>query len=456
MTDQMMVEPGPGERVPPHDEAAEVSVIGAVLLSKQALEDVSEAMRPADFYQPRNELILTAALALAARGAPVDAVTVIDELQRTGRLVQAGGATYLHRCTTFVPTAANAGYYAEIVASKAVMRRLVEAGTRIVEMGYASEGEPSALVEGARAEVDGVTAATIRDSGVIGSLLDEMVDQLKEKPELVPTPWPALDRILGGFAPGRLYVVAARPGKGKSALTAQIAVELAKHGPVGMASLEMGKLEILQRLVSSVGQIPLTALTQHQMLQKDWNSFVIARPLIHDLPLHVRDDLYTFTQIASFARSLHRQGRMQGLVIDYLQLVTTGEKHSERRLEIDAITRACKELARSLNIPVFLISQLSRAGTARGKGKEVPPLLTDLRESGSIEQDCDVVVFLYRDDYYNPEDSERPGICEVIVAKQRNGPRGTVELPFRARTASFTNAVDSYPPLVAHGEEMPF
>lgn len=424
---QLGLDEGAG-RIPPHDMLAEQSVVGAILLgSKQALDDVSEQMRPDDFYQPRHEVILTSALALTARGLPVDVVTVGDELQRTGKVAQAGGHAYLHHCASVVITPANAGYYAGIVAEKAVLRRLVEAGTRIVEMGYASEGDTSALVEHARAEVDGVSSKIARSSEPIGSLIEDLAAQLEEKPELTPTPWPRLDGIIGGFRPGALYVIAARPGKGKSALAAQMGVELAKRGPVGFLSLEMGRMAILQRLVSMLGEVPLPALVNHQMTQTDWNSFArVAAPVLRGLPLHVEDaGGWTMTQVASYARSLHRDGGMQGLIVDYLGLLKTDGQHRERHLEVASITRACKELATALGVPVILLSQLNRQGIARGKGKETPPVLTDLRESGAIEQDSDVVVLLHRED--------RSSVLEVNVAKNRHGPTDRFELKWEGR-----------------------
>ncbi|ERG63516.1 hypothetical protein L332_03480 [Agrococcus pavilionensis RW1] len=410
----------PVERTPPADDVAERSVIGAILLSRQAMEDVAAAMQPGDFYQPRHELILRAALALTHRGVPVDAVTVGDELQRVGKLAAAGGVVYLHECTSAVTTVANAGHYARIVAEKAIMRRLVEAGMRITQMGYASEGDPAALVEGARAEVDAVSTATVTETGTIGAGLDDLARELEEAPTLVPTPWPSLDGVLGGFRPGAMYVIAGRPGKGKSVVALQIARKLAMRGPVGFVSLEMSKSEVLQRMVAQVASIPLTSLTTHQLTDVDWNSMRIARPSIMSLPLHVRDDLRTLEQVSSWARTLHRQGSMQALVVDYLGLLTSEERHRERHLEIGAMTGALKRLAMALDIPVFLLSQLNRQAIARGKGKEVPPVLTDLRESGSIEQDADVVMLLHRED--------RKNVLEVNVAKHRQGPTDRIEL----------------------------
>jgi len=420
----------PGERTPPADEAAERSVVGSIMMSQRANEDVTEAMRPEDFYQPRHETILRAALALTRRGAPVDVITVGDELTRAGLVAQAGGIPYLHECVAAVTTPANAGFYARIVAEKATLRRLVEAGTRITQMGFASEGDAAALVESARAEVDGVTPRTVQVSAPIGSLLDEMVDALGEKPQLTPTPWEALDGILGGIAPGRLYVIAGRPGKGKSVIATQLAFALAQHGPVGYVSLEMSRMEVLQRLASCIGSIPLTALVKSQLTDTDWNSMArVVRPALADLPLEVRDDIRSLEGVLSFARSLHRRGGMQGLVVDYLQIMDAPAGRSQdRRHEIDAITRACKELAMALGIPVFLLSQLNRQGVARGKGKEAPPVLSDLKESGAIEQDADIVLLLHREE---PKGS----VLEVNVAKHRQGPQGLIELLWEGQFA---------------------
>lgn len=399
---------------------AERAVLGGMMLEESVLWEVLGAVRAGDFSDPALAKVFEAIGELAHAGDPVDVISVTDRLQRTGRMDARVTPALPHELTSETPTGANAPYYAGIVADLAKRRRMAAAGQQLIDMA-GGEGDVEGMVERARGVVDEVSAATVSQVAPIGARLDSFIEELDEKPRMSPTPWPALDRLIGGFRPGALYVIAGRPGKGKSAIAGQIAYELAKQGTTGFVTVEMGEEEVLQRIVSAVGSVPFSAITNHQMTHPEWRAFAVAEPMIRALPLYVADRIRVFTQVASFARTLHRKGDLQGLVIDYLGLMTSGEKHTDRRLDLEAVTRGAKVLAKQLDIPVFLLAQLNRAAVVRGKGKEVAPIITDLRDTGSLEQDADCVILLHRDE-------QRNRVLEMNVAKHRQGPTGRIEL----------------------------
>lgn len=411
------------------DVRAERSVLGAVMLDAAVVWDVAEHLRPADFSDPSYGAVYEGMLELANANRPLDAIAVGDHLRRTGRTNDRVNDVLLHTLTSEVPTATNAAYYAGIVSDLAKRRRLQAVAQQIAALPTA-QGDVEGLIESAREAIDDVSTATVRAPRKIGDrvALDGLVEALDEKPQFVSTPWPALDRIIGGFRPGGLYVVAARPGIGKTVVGLQVARELAKSGPVGFVSLEMGEHEIQTRLVASMGSVTMDTLTNHQLTESDWHRFADVRAELERLSLFVHDGLSTSLQVVSFARTLHRMGGMRGLVIDYLTLLRTGEKHESRRLEVEAMTRTFKQLAQRLGIPVILLSQLNRQGLARGKGKPAPPRVEDLRESGSIEQDADVVMLLHRE-------SARSGELKVFVAKNRHGSEGEFALGWEGQFA---------------------
>jgi replicative DNA helicase len=419
-----------GERTPPHDLLAEQSAIGGMLLSKDAVADVVETVRGVDFYIPKHEVIFEAVLNLYSHGEPTDVIAVTDELTKTAQLQRAGGAEYLHTLTGLVPTAANAGYYASIVAEKAVLRRLVEAGTRIVQMGYASEGEVLDLVNNAQAEIYGVTGGVEAEDYVpLVEAIDTAVDEIERARgrdgEMigVPTGFAELDELTNGLHGGQLIIVAARPGLGKSTLALDFArAATVKHSmPAIFFSLEMGRSEIAMRLLAAESSIPMQTLRKGNMEQRDWDKLAQVRGQIADAPLYIDDSPnMTLVEIRAKCRRLSQKVGLKMVVIDYLQLMTSGKKVESRQQEVSEFSRALKLLAKELSVPVM------------------KPALADLRESGSLEQDADIVILLHREDAYDRE-APPTGEADLIVAKHRNGRQDTIKVSFSGMYSRFTD-----------------
>ncbi len=434
-----------GERTPPHDLLAEQSAIGGMLLSKDAVADVVETVRGIDFYIPKHEVVFEAVLTLYSHGEPTDVIAVTDELTKTGQLQRAGGAEYLHTLTGLVPTAANAGYYASIVAEKAVLRRLVEAGTRIVQMGYASEGEVVDLVNNAQAEIYSVTGGVEAEDYVpLVEAIDTAVDEIERARgrdgEMigVPTGFAELDELTNGLHGGQLIIVAARPGLGKSTLALDFArsATIKHHLPTIFFSLEMGRSEIAMRLLAAESTIGMTTLRKGNMEQRDWDKLANIRGQIADAPLYIDDSPnMTLVEIRAKCRRLSQKVGLKMVVIDYLQLMTSGKKVESRQQEVSEFSRALKLLAKELNVPVIALSQLNRGPEQRADKK---PALSDLRESGSLEQDADIVVLLHREDAYE-RDAPPTGEADLIVAKHRNGRQDTIKVAFSGMYSRFSD-----------------
>ncbi|HEY4224494.1 MAG TPA: replicative DNA helicase [Pseudolysinimonas sp.] len=434
-----------GERTPPHDLLAEQSAIGGMLLSKDAVADVVETVRGIDFYIPKHEVIFEAVLNLYSHGEPTDVIAVTDELTKTAQLQRAGGAEYLHTLTGLVPTAANAGYYASIVAEKAVLRRLVEAGTRIVQMGYASEGEVVDLVNNAQAEIYGVTGGVEAEDYVpLVEAIDTAVDEIERargrdgEMAGVPTGFAELDELTNGLHGGQLIIVAARPGLGKSTLALDFArsATIKHHLPTIFFSLEMGRSEIAMRLLAAESTIGMSTLRKGTMEQRDWDKLANIRGQIADAPLYIDDSPnMTLVEIRAKCRRLSQKVGLKMVVIDYLQLMTSGKKVESRQQEVSEFSRALKLLAKELNVPVIALSQLNRGPEQRADKK---PALSDLRESGSLEQDADIVVLLHREDAYE-RDATPTGEADLIVAKHRNGRQDTIKVAFSGMYSRFSD-----------------
>ncbi len=434
-----------GDRVPPHDLLAEQSSIGGMLLSKDAVADVIETVRGLDFYIPKHETIFNAVMSLYSHGEPTDVIAVTDELTKTGELSRAGGAEYLHTLTALVPTAANAGFYSTIVAEKAVLRRLVEAGTRIVQMGYASEGEVVDLVNNAQAEIYGVTGGVESEDYVplteaVTTAIDEIEAARGRDGQMVgvPTGFAELDELTNGLHPGQLIIIAARPAIGKSTLGLDIARAAAiKHDlPTIVFSLEMGRSEIAMRLLSAESSVPLQHMRKGTVHANDWTTIAQTRGRINDAPLYIDDSPnMTLVEIRAKCRRLKQKVGLKMVIIDYLQLMTSGKKVESRQQEVSEFSRALKLLAKELRVPVIAISQLNRGPEQRADKK---PALSDLRESGSIEQDADMVILLHRESAYEAENS-RAGEADLIVAKHRNGPTRTVTVGFHGHFSRFVD-----------------
>ncbi|ACV05335.1 Replicative DNA helicase [Kytococcus sedentarius] len=443
---------GPGmDRMPPQDVDAERSVLGGMLLSKDAIADVLELVRGVDYYRPAHELIHDAILDLFGRGEPADAITVADELTKRGNLQRAGGQAYLHQLMQAVPTAANAGYYAEIVAERAILRRLVEAGTRIVQMGYGQGGgEVEDVVNAAQAEVYAVSDKRgAEDYQVIGEIFDATVDEIEHASgsagEMigVPTGFADLDALTNGLHGGQMIVLAARPAMGKSTMGLDICRSASiQHGLTSaIFSLEMSKTEIVMRMLSAEASIQLQKLRKGEVDEHDWAKIAETQGRLSVAPLFIDDSPnLSLMEIRAKARRLKQQHNLRLVVIDYLQLMTSGKKVESRQQEVSEFSRALKLLAKELEVPVIAISQLNRGPEQRTDKK---PQMSDLRESGSIEQDADMVILLHREEAYEKE-SPRAGEADFIVAKHRNGPTDTITVAFQGHFSRFKDMAQGF------------
>ena len=435
-----MVATVPDEIVPPQDLLAEQSVLGAMMLSRSAVFDVLGVLEGADFYTPRHEFIWNAISVLAGAGEPVDAITVGDQLGRDGLLGKAGGAEYLHQLTGIVPTAANAAFYADIVREKAIKRRLVEAGIRITQMGYSSEGEAVELAESARAELDVAASNARAEVSTIGSVFNQVFDSMQTKAPFILTPWREINDLLGGIRRNALYVIGARPGEGKTMMGMQLAEVLARTGPVAFSSLEMSTDQLLMRLIASRARVHMTPLMNGFLTDEHKVKIAEVRSDIQALPLFVDDRSgVTVTQIKAFARSVSRKGRLAGVVVDYAQLITGGNRNQQRWEVVGEISQQLKVLSRDLECPVILLAQLNRESV---KGRRAPTL-ADLRESGSLEQDADVVLLMQREHDKNDEATDR---LNVYVAKNRHGRTGMRSLLWEGQFARLASQSWGYRP----------
>jgi replicative DNA helicase len=438
--------PPPGyDRTPPQDIAAEQAVLGGMLLSKDAIADVVEVLRGHDFYRPAHETIYEAILDLYGRGEPADPLTVADQLQKNNELGRVGGAPYLHTLVNYVPTAANAGYYADIVRERAILRRLVEAGTRIVQMGYSGDGEADDIVDAAQAEVYSVTERRASEdylplSEVMEGTLDEIEAIGSRGGQMVgvPTGFVDLDALTNGLHPGQMIVIAARPAVGKSTIGLDLARAAAiRHQLTTVIfSLEMSRNEITMRLLSAEARVPLHHMRAGQMTDDDWNRIARRTGEVSSAPLFIDDSPnMTMMEIRAKCRRLKQRHDLKLVIVDYLQLMSSGKRVESRQQEVAEFSRALKLLAKELEVPVVAISQLNRGPEQRQDKK---PLLSDLRESGSIEQDADMVILLHREDAYEKE-SPRAGEADFIVAKHRNGPTATITVAFQGHYSRFVD-----------------
>jgi replicative DNA helicase len=438
-----LIEPA---RVPPQNVEAEEYVLGAMLLAPGAIGAVSEICRAEDFYRQSHGRIYGAALALYGRGEPVDAITLTDELDKLGELEEVGGRSRIHELAALVPASANAGHYARIVHEMATLRGLITCGQEIANLGYDRPGEVVDLVDRAEQIVFAISQSRVSSEfSHIEQLLKESFERITALYEAgveitgVASGFRDIDRITSGFQPGNLVIIAARPSMGKSALAlcmcANMGVRL--NIPVALFTLEMSKAEVTQRLMCSEAKVESQKLRSGKLSPEDWPRLTAACDKLARAPIYVDDTgSITMMEIRSKARRLKARVPNLGLIIvDYLQLMSSGASVENRVQEVSAISRNLKILARDLEVPIVALSQLSRAVEQRSDKR---PILSDLRESGAIEQDADIVGFIYRDEYYNDE-SDQQGLAEIIVAKHRNGPTDTVKLSFLKRYAKFAD-----------------
>ncbi|MFN8099601.1 MAG: replicative DNA helicase [Dermatophilaceae bacterium] len=433
------------DRLPPQDVHAEQSVLGGMLLSKDAIAEAAERLKADDFYRPAHEIIYGAIVDLFSRGEPVDAITVADEMTKRGTLQRVGGPAYLHDLIQSVPTAANVGYYATIVAERSLLRQLVEAGTRIVQLGYGQgEGEVDAIVNAAQAEIYKVGEKRRGDDYIpLAQTLEETLTEIEvasgrsDEFTGVPTGFTELDELLHGLHKGQMIVVAARPAVGKSTFGMDVARCAAiKHRmPTAIFSLEMSRTEISMRVISAEGSIPLQELRKGTIGDPGWAKIAKVVGRISDSPLYIDDSPnMSLMEIRAKCRRLKQQHQLQLVIIDYLQLMSSGKKVESRQQEVSEFSRALKLLAKELEVPVIAISQLNRGPEQRTDKR---PQMSDLRESGSIEQDADVVILLHKD-------KEREGEADVLVVKHRNGPTKDLVLGFQGHYARFANMAQNF------------
>ena len=438
------------ERVPPQNVDAEMSVLGGMMLSKDAIADVIEILRATDFYRPAHASVYDVVVELFGRGDPADAVTVGAELKRKGELERIGGLPYLHTLVATVPTAANAAYYAGIVREQAQLRSLVEVGTRIVQLGYTTDGaDVEGLVNLAQSEVFAVSEQRNSTNYVT---LEQVVPELYEELERnanrdggldgVPTGFSELDAKLNGLRAGQMIIIAARPGGGKSTLAMDICRSCAVHNNKAAAyfSLEMNRTELSMRLLAAESRVFLDRMIKGELETRDWQEIARTLDKISQAPLIVDESPnMTMGEIRAKSRRMKQQFDIQLIVIDYLQLLTSGGKSVEsRQQEVSEFSRSIKLLAMELEIPIVAVAQLNRDSEKRNDKR---PQVADLRESGSLEQDADVVLLIHREDMFN-ENTEKQGMADIIIGKQRSGPTGIVELAFQGHFSRFAEVAD--------------
>lgn len=432
------------EKLPPHNMEAEQSVLGSLLIDRDAVIRIASFLKPADFYSTGNGLIYESILDLYNRRVPPDFVTIVDELTRRERLQDVGGVGYLTELINAVPTAVHIEFYGHIVERTATLRRLIDAGATIVSIGYDDSVEvEDALDRSERAVFDVSQRRTVRDFVGIGEVLETYFDKLdtiqQHRGEVVgvPTGFVDLDKLTGGLQRSDLIILAARPSVGKTSLQLGVAHNAAvRHDKtVGIFSLEMSAEQLVQRLLAMETGVDSHRLRLGFIDDSEWDQISRAFGRLAEADIFIDDTPgISIMELRSKARRLLAERGLDLVIVDYLQLLQ-GRRSENRVQEISEITRSLKGLARELNIPVLALSQLSRAVESRTEHR---PVLSDLRESGSIEQDADIVMFIYREEMYDRE-TEKRGIAEVIVAKHRNGPTDTVNLRFFERTARFAD-----------------
>ncbi|XID91684.1 replicative DNA helicase [Paenibacillaceae bacterium WGS1546] len=425
------------DRVPPQNLEAEQAVLGAILLEAEALIAAMEHLKSEDFYSVSHQRIFDAMVGLNDDNEPIDLVTLTARLTDSGQIEEVGGILYLTKLANAVPTAANVEYYASIVEEKAILRRLIRTATQIVSNGYASEDDVGALLNDAEARIMEISSR--RTSTGFISIRDVLMEVFERVEFLynhrggvtgIPSGFVDLDRMTSGFQKNDLIIVAARPSVGKTAFALNIAQNVAVRASetVAIFSLEMSAAQLVQRIICAESNVDAQRMRTGHLEGDDWEKLSMAIGSLSEAQIYIDDTPgITVSDIRAKCRRLKKEKGLGMILIDYLQLIQgRGKAGENRQQEVSEISRTLKQIARELEVPVIALSQLSRGVEQR---QDKRPMMSDLRESGSIEQDADIVAFLYRDDYYDKE-SEKKNIIEIIIAKQRNGPVGTVELVF--------------------------
>jgi replicative DNA helicase len=434
------------DRTPPQDINAEQCALGGMMLSKDAITEVVDILRAEDFYRPAHAAIFDAISDLYARNEPADPITVAAHLTNSGDIVRVGGVPYLHTLIAAVPTAASAGYYARIVFNRAKRRRLIEAATAALRLGYTQDGrDEDDLIDQAQQLMYDLTAKRVAGEwSRMGELFPQALDDIEAAGKVedgtlgIPTGFTDLDRLLNGLQPGQLVVVAGRPGLGKSTGAADCvrAAAIKNNLAAAIFSLEMSKSEIVLRLLSAESRVPLNVLRSGRLSDDDWTKLARRMGEIAEAPLFVDDTPnMNLMEIRAKARRLKQRHDLKLIVVDYLQLMTSPKRAESRQQEVAELSRGLKLLAKEIQCPVIAVSQLNRGPEQR---QDKRPQLSDLRESGSIENDADVVILLHRDDYYDKE-SPRAGEADFIVAKHRNGATDTVTVAAQLHLSRFVD-----------------
>ncbi len=434
------------DRIPPQNIEAEQAVLGAIFLEPSALTLASEILIPEDFYRAAHQKIFNSMLKLADKGEPVDLVTVTKELADAKILEEVGGVSYLSDLANSVPTAANIEYYAKIVEEKSILRRLIRTATNIAQEGYNREDDVDGLLDEAERNI--MEVAQRKNTGSFQNIKDilvktydniEMLHHRKGEITGIPTGFTELDRMTAGFQRNDFIIVAARPSVGKTAFALNIAQNVATKTDENVAifSLEMGADQLVMRMLCAEGNINAQNLRTGNLTPEDWGKLTMAMGSLSNAGIYIDDTPgIKVSEIRAKCRRLKQERGLGLVLIDYLQLIQgSGRNRENRQQEVSEISRSLKALARELEVPVIALSQLSRGVEQR---QDKRPMMSDIRESGSIEQDADIVAFLYRDDYYDKE-TENKNIIEIIIAKQRNGPVGTVQLAFVKEYNKFVN-----------------
>ncbi len=434
-------------KVPPQNLEAESSVLGGILLENEAVNQVLELLRPEDFYRESHRKVFRAIVELSDRSEPVDLITLSDFLKNRGDLEAVGGTAYLASLADFVPTAANITHYARIVREKSILRSLISTATEIATRGYEEQGNVEEFLDSAEKVIFDISEKKIKASFVaVGDMIKDTlktVEKLYERKEMVtgvPTGYNDLDKLTAGLQPAELIIVAGRPGMGKTAFALNIAANAAFTGAgVAVFSLEMAKEQLVLRMLCSEARVDSSKVRSGYLGERDFPQLAKAAGRLHEAPIYIDDTpAISVLELRAKARRLVRdRSKKIGLIIvDYLQLMRGMGTASNREQEISEISRSLKALAKELSVPVIALSQLNRRVEDRSDRR---PMMSDLRESGAIEQDSDVIIFIYRDEVYNKSDESKKGLAEIIVAKQRNGPIDTVTLTFLNVYTRFEN-----------------
>ncbi len=437
--------PRAGGRVPPHNIEAEESVLGSMMLLEDAFAQVSEVLQPDDFYRSAHRVIYESLIALFGRGEPVDAITAVEELKRRNTLDAAGGALYIHHLVESVPTPASAAHYAAIVSELAMLRRLIEASSRITQRAYDVPQDPRKLADEAESLIYAVARHREKEEIVpLSTLVGESLETLERMHDRegglvgLATGFTDLDSLLQGLQPGNLIIIAARPGLGKSSLVTNIARNVAVESgtSVAMFSLEMSRIEIAMRLLCAEARVGQDRVRAMRVAADEWPRIIEAAEVLDKAPVYIVDSgAMTIVDIRAKARRLKSGQGLGLLIVDYLQLMSSHQRVENRQQEIAEISRSLKLLAKELEIPVIAVSQLNRNPENRTDKR---PMLADLRESGSLEQDADVVMFIHREELWS-DDPNVKGLAEIIVAKHRNGPTDKISLTFLSHLTQFRN-----------------